>query len=50
MYLALTAYATYAINAGQFILKLRAARLDHEEKLREASAAPQGADMGAACA
>ena len=50
MYLALTAYATYAINAGQFILKLRAARLDHEEKLREASAAPQGAGMGAACA
>lgn len=29
MYLALAAYATYLINAGQFILKLRAARLDH---------------------
>ena len=28
MYLALAAYATYVINAGQFILKLRAARLD----------------------
>ena len=28
MYLALTAYATYMINATQFILKLRAARLD----------------------
>lgn len=28
MYLALAAYATYAINAAQFILKLRAARLD----------------------
>jgi 3-vinyl bacteriochlorophyllide hydratase len=28
MYLALAAYATYAINATQFILKLRAARLD----------------------
>ena len=27
MLLALAAYATYAINAGQFILKLRAARL-----------------------
>jgi 3-vinyl bacteriochlorophyllide hydratase len=26
MYLALAAYATYVINAGQFILKLRAAR------------------------
>ncbi len=28
MYLALAAYATYAVNATQFILKLRAARLD----------------------
>nr|WP_295850749.1 2-vinyl bacteriochlorophyllide hydratase [Tardiphaga sp.] len=28
MWLALTAYATYVINATQFILKLRAARLD----------------------
>jgi 3-vinyl bacteriochlorophyllide hydratase len=28
MLLALAAYATYVINAGQFILKLRAARLD----------------------
>jgi 3-vinyl bacteriochlorophyllide hydratase len=28
MYLALAAYATYAINAAQFIWKLRAARLD----------------------
>jgi 3-vinyl bacteriochlorophyllide hydratase len=28
MWLALAAYATYAINATQFILKLRAARLD----------------------
>jgi 3-vinyl bacteriochlorophyllide hydratase len=27
MYLALIAYATYAVNATQFILKLRAARL-----------------------
>ncbi|MCJ2123344.1 2-vinyl bacteriochlorophyllide hydratase [Methylobacterium sp. J-077] len=26
--LALTAYATYVVNAGQFLLKLRAARLD----------------------
>jgi 3-vinyl bacteriochlorophyllide hydratase len=32
MYLALAAYATYVINAGQFILKLRAARLDHEAR------------------
>ena len=35
MYLALAAYASYAINATQFILKLRAARLD-------AARAPQG--------
>ena len=40
MVLALCAYATYLINAGQFILKLRAARLDHAATLR---AAPQGA-------
>jgi 3-vinyl bacteriochlorophyllide hydratase len=30
MYLALAAYAAYVINAGQFILKLRAARLQSE--------------------
>ena len=29
MYLALAAYATYVINAGQFIWKLRIARLDY---------------------
>ena len=50
MHLALAAYATYAINAGQFILKLRAARLDHEEKLREAVATSTGAELGAVCA
>jgi 3-vinyl bacteriochlorophyllide hydratase len=38
MYLALAAYATYVVNAGQFILKLRAARLDQEAKVREAAA------------
>ena len=38
MYLALAAYATYVINAGQFILKLRAARLDQEARQREAVA------------
>lgn len=37
MYLALAAYATYVVNAGQFILKLRAARLDQEAKMREAA-------------
>jgi len=31
MWLALLAYATYVINAGQFLLKLRAARLDMSE-------------------
>ena len=35
MYLALAAYATYVVNAGQFILKLRAALLDHEARQRE---------------
>jgi 3-vinyl bacteriochlorophyllide hydratase len=35
MLLALAAYATYVVNAGQFLLKLRAARLD-------AAAHPQG--------
>ena len=39
MYLVLAAYATYVVNAGQFILKLRAARLDQEAKLREQAAA-----------
>ena len=28
MLLALAAYATYVVNAAQFLLKLRAARLD----------------------
>lgn len=32
MYLALAAYATYVINAGQFLLKLRAARLEGSGK------------------
>ena len=35
MLLALAAYATYVINATQFLLKLRAARLDHARELRE---------------
>jgi 3-vinyl bacteriochlorophyllide hydratase len=33
MYLALAAYATYVVNAGQFIWKLRIARLDHANRL-----------------
>jgi 3-vinyl bacteriochlorophyllide hydratase len=35
MILALAAYATYVINAGQFIWKLRMARLDQEKKKHE---------------
>jgi 3-vinyl bacteriochlorophyllide hydratase len=32
MYLALAAYATYLVNAGQFLLKLRLARLQMTEE------------------
>lgn len=32
MWLALAAYAAYVINAGQFLLKLRAARLQHASR------------------
>ncbi len=38
MVLALAAYATYVVNAGQFILKLRAARLQSDRELRLAGA------------
>ncbi len=38
MYLALAAYATYAINATQFLLKLRAARLDQARQDRALAA------------
>ncbi|MDP3235845.1 MAG: 2-vinyl bacteriochlorophyllide hydratase [Myxococcales bacterium] len=40
LWLALAAYATYVINAGQFVLKLRAARLDAQ---RDESSALVGA-------
>jgi 3-vinyl bacteriochlorophyllide hydratase len=33
LWLALAAYAAYAINAGQFLLKLRAARLQERATL-----------------
>ena len=46
MYLALAAYATYVINAGQFILKLRAARLDQEAKKRETASAQHSGFQG----
>ncbi len=42
MYLALAAYASYVINAAQFLIKLRAARLQSTQD------APHGAMMGAA--
>jgi 3-vinyl bacteriochlorophyllide hydratase len=34
MLLALTAYASYVVNAAQFLLKLRAARLDQERSVK----------------
>jgi len=46
MYLALAAYATYVVNAGQFILKLRAARLDQEAKLRQEAASKDSKFQG----
>ena len=39
MVLALVAYGTYAVNAIQFVLKLRAARLQEAESLRQVVAA-----------
>jgi 3-vinyl bacteriochlorophyllide hydratase len=39
MLLALAAYASYAINAAQFVLKLRTARLDEAARLAAAGAA-----------
>jgi 3-vinyl bacteriochlorophyllide hydratase len=41
MYLALAAYATYVINATQFILKLRAARLDQNRQRGGTATAPE---------
>jgi len=37
MLIALAAYASYFINAGQFVLKLRAARRDERLALAEAA-------------
>jgi 3-vinyl bacteriochlorophyllide hydratase len=39
MVLALVAYGTYAVNAIQFVLKLRAARLQEAESLRRVATA-----------
>ena len=49
MWLALAAYATYVINAGQFLLKLRAARLQSDAERRRTSS-PEGTGLGAATA
>ena len=43
MFLALAAYAAYVINATQFLLKLRAARLDQARSERELTAQGQAA-------
>jgi 3-vinyl bacteriochlorophyllide hydratase len=43
IWLALAAYATYVINAGQFLLKLRAARLDAASRTNGDHAALMGA-------
>ncbi|AWD20839.1 2-vinyl bacteriochlorophyllide hydratase [Pseudogemmobacter blasticus] len=40
MYIALAAYSTYVINAGQFVWKLRAARLDAEAEARTSGGVP----------
>jgi 3-vinyl bacteriochlorophyllide hydratase len=49
MYLALAAYATYIVNAGQFLWKLRVARLDYAAQLKRAQIAESSGtpDMGA---
>jgi 3-vinyl bacteriochlorophyllide hydratase len=45
MWLALAAYAAYVINATQFVLKLRAARLQSDAE-RQRSSAPGGTSLG----
>ncbi|AHK79145.1 2-vinyl bacteriochlorophyllide hydratase [Ectothiorhodospira haloalkaliphila] len=42
MYLALVAYAVYVVNAAQFLIKLRAARLGEAEAKRAQAAASGG--------
>ena len=48
MILALAAYATYVVNAGQFIWKLRMARLDQEKKQRESQLGAEATRLEAA--
>jgi 3-vinyl bacteriochlorophyllide hydratase len=47
MFLALAAYACYAINATQFLLKLRAARLDHAREVACGAAGRPGGEPAA---
>jgi 3-vinyl bacteriochlorophyllide hydratase len=42
MYIALLAYSAYLLNATQFLVKLRAARLEGIRPAREAGATPEG--------
>jgi len=42
MYIALLAYSAYLINATQFLLKLRAARLEGDRSAASGDAASQG--------
>lgn len=44
MFLALAAYATYVINASQFLIKLRAARLDAARQARTGVAFAEAAE------
>ena len=48
MILALAAYATYVVNAGQFIWKLRMARLDQEKKQGESMVGAEAIRLEAA--
>ncbi len=41
MYLALAAYATYVVNAAQFLLKLRSARLEAANSPNKSAGAPE---------
>jgi 3-vinyl bacteriochlorophyllide hydratase len=48
MLLALAAYAAYVINAGQFIWKLRMARLDHAARMQDSGFTSHSNIAGAA--
>ncbi|MFM7532979.1 MAG: 2-vinyl bacteriochlorophyllide hydratase [Rubrivivax sp.] len=48
MLLALAAYAAYVVNATQFLLKLRAARLDEAQRRREAAGSAGGSSDSSA--